>query len=83
MNALEKCEILTRQELVPIRRGTLVWPGSKDQQNKADKVLSFFEVMYVIVNSQKDKGKALRKHILKDIALRGFNARIEEIQEKH
>ena len=39
--------------------------------------------MYVIVNSQKDKGKALRKHILKNIALRGFDARIEEIQERH
>ena len=83
MNALEKCEILTRQELVPTRRDTLVWPGSKDQQNQADKFLSFFGVMHVIVNSQKDKSKALRKHILKDIALRGFDARIEEIQEKH
>ena len=39
--------------------------------------------MYVIVNSQKDKGKALRKHILKDIVPRGFYARIDEIQEKH
>ena len=83
LNALEKCEILTRQELVPTRRDTLVWPGSKDQQNQADKFLSFFGVMHVIVNSQKDKSKALRKHILKDIALRGFDARIEEIQEKH
>ena len=38
--------------------------------------------MYVIVNSRKDKGKALKEHILKDIVPRGFNARIEEIQEK-
>ena len=28
-------------------------------------------------------GKALKKHILKDIVSRGFDARIEEIQEKH
>ena len=31
----------------------------------------------------KEKGKVLKKHILKDIASRGFDVRIEEIQEKH
>ena len=65
------------------RRGTPVWPGPKDQHNKTDKFLSFFGVMYVIVNSQKDKGKVLRKHVLKDIVPRGFDARVEEIQKKH
>ena len=39
--------------------------------------------MYVIVNSQKGKGKTLKHHILKDFVPRGFDARIEEIQEKH
>ena len=39
--------------------------------------------MYVIANSKKDKGKALKDHILKDIVPRGHNARIEEIQEKY
>ena len=39
--------------------------------------------MYVIVKSQRDKGKALKKHILEDIIPRGLDARIEEIQEKH
>ena len=39
--------------------------------------------MYVIVNSKQDKGKALKEHILKDIEPRGFDAQIEEIQEKH
>ena len=39
--------------------------------------------MYVIVNSRKNEGKALKEHILKDIVPRGFDARIEEIQEKH
>ena len=39
--------------------------------------------MYVFVNSQKDNIKAIGKHILKDIVPRGFDARIEEIQEKH
>ena len=82
LNGLEKCEILTRQELVTTRRGTPVWPGPKDQENKTDKFLSFFGVMYVIVNSQKDKGKVLRKHVLKDIVPRGFDARVEEIQKK-
>ena len=31
LNGLGKCEIITRQELIPTRRGTLGWPGSKDQ----------------------------------------------------
>ena len=48
-----------------------------------DKFLSLLRVMYVIVKSKKDKGKALKKHILKDIVPRGFNARIEGIKEKH
>ena len=39
--------------------------------------------MYVIANSIKDKGKVLKDHILKNIVPRGFDARIEEIQEKH
>ena len=39
--------------------------------------------MYVIVNSKKNKGKALKDHILKDIVPRGLDARIEEIQRKH
>ena len=42
-----------------------------------------FLTLYVVVNSQKDKGKAPKKHILKDIAARGFDVRIEEIEEKH
>ena len=83
LNGLEKCEILTRQELVPTRHSTPGWSRPKDQENKTDKFLSVFGVMYVIVNSRKDKGKALKEHILKDIVPRGFDARIEEIQEKH
>ena len=39
--------------------------------------------MYVIVNSEKDKGKALKDNILKNIVPLEFDARIEEIQEKH
>ena len=39
--------------------------------------------MYVIVNSRKDKGKALKEHILKDIVPRDFDARFEKIQEEH
>ena len=39
--------------------------------------------MYFIANSRKDNGEALKKHILKDILPHGFDARIEEIQEKH
>ena len=39
--------------------------------------------MYVIIKARKDKGKALKEHILKDIVQRGFDVRIEEIHEKH
>ena len=42
LNDLEKCEMLTRQELIPGRRGTPGWSGPKDQQNKTDKFLSVF-----------------------------------------
>ena len=83
LNDLEKCEMLTRQELIPSRRGTPGWSGPKDQQNKTDKFLSASGVMYVIANSKKDKGKALKDHILKNIVPRGFDARIEEIKGKH
>ena len=83
LNNLEKCEILSRQELVPTRRSTPGWSGSKNHQNKTDKYLSFFGVIYAIVNSQKDKGQVLKEHTLKDIVPRGFDARIEEIKEKH
>ena len=80
LNGLERREILTRQELVPTRRGMPGWSGPKDQQNKTDKFLSSFGVMYVIVKSQKDKGKALRKHILKDVVPRGFDAKLKILQ---
>ena len=39
--------------------------------------------LYVTVNSKKDKGKALNKHIMKHIVPRRFDAKIEKIQEKH
>ena len=74
-----KCKVLTRQELEPIRRATPGWCRPKDQQNKTDKFLSAFGVMHVIVKFQKDKGKALRKHILKDIVPRRFDAKIEDL----
>ena len=83
LNGLEKCEMLTRQELVPNRRDTPAWPEPRYQPNKMNKFLLLFGVMYATVNSKKDKGKVLKKLILKDIVRRGFDTRIEEIQEKH
>ena len=50
LNGLEKCEILTRQEFVPTWRSTSGWSGPKNQQNKTNKFLSVFGVMYIIVN---------------------------------
>ena len=83
LNGLEKWELLTRQAFVPSRRVTLGCSGPKDQENKTDKFLSVYGVMYVIVNSQKDKGKALKEHILKNIISRGLDVRIKEIQGEH
>ena len=48
-----------------------------------DIFISLTGALYVVVNSQKDKSMALKKHILKDIVPRGFDVKIEEIQEKH
>ena len=79
----DKCEMLTRNDIKAIPHGTEDWSGPKDYQNKTGKFLSVFGVMYVIIKSQKDKGKALKKHILKDIVPRQFDAKIEEIQGKH
>ena len=47
LNGLEKCEILSRQELVPTQRSTLGWSGPKDQENKTTKFLSAFGVIYL------------------------------------
>ena len=45
--------------------------------------VSLTSALYVTVNSQKDKGKVLKEHILKDIVPRGFHTRIAKIQEEH
>ena len=39
--------------------------------------------MYIIIKSKKSKGKALKKHILKDIVPCGFDVKIKETQGKH
>ena len=57
-------------------------PPREDAQSH-DIFILLTGALYVTVNSRKDKGKALKKHILKDFVPRGFDARIEEIQEKH
>ena len=72
-----------RKDFDPTYTTAAGWSGPKDQQNKTDKFLSVFGVMYVTVKSQKDKGKALKELILKDIEPRGCDAKIEEIQGKH
>ena len=83
VGGLDKCEMPTRNDIKATLHGMGGWFRPKDHQNKTKKLLSVFGVMYVIIKSQKDKGKALKKHILRDIAPRGFDARIEKIQGKH
>ena len=57
-------------------------PPREDAQDH-DIFISLTDALYVVVNSPKDKSKALKKHILKDIISHGFDAATEEIQEKH
>ena len=52
MEGLDKCEMLTKQELVPTCRAA-GWSGPKDQQNKTDKFLSKKSIQYVISGSRK------------------------------
>ena len=80
---LDKCEIRVRKDFDPTYTTSTGWSGPEDHQNKTDKFPSLFGVMHVIVKSKKYKCKALKKHIMKDIVPRGFDARIEEVQEKH
>ena len=57
--------------------------GSNEDAQDHDIFISLTGALYVSVNSKKDKGKALKEHILKDIVPRGFDAKIEKIQEKN
>ena len=57
-------------------------PPREDAQDH-DIFISLTGVLYVVVNSWEDKSKVLKDHILKDIVTRGFDTKIEEIQEKH
>ena len=55
----------------------------REDAHDHDIFISLTGALYVTVNSRKEKGKVLKKHILKDIVPREFDARIEEIKEKH
>ena len=79
---LETQEMPQRDDIKTMVSNPYPWSGPKDNQNKTDKFLSVFGIMYVIGKSGKDKGKALKEHILKDIVPPGFDAKIEEIQRK-
>ena len=83
VEGLDTQEMPQRDDIKAMVSNLYPWSGPKDHQNKTDKFLSFFGVMYVIVNTKKDKGKALKEHILKDIVPRRFDAKIEEIKGKH
>ena len=64
-------------------RTTEGWSRPSNEQNNSDMFLSLTGAFYTIVNSRKSKAIALKNHILRDIVPRGFNAKLEEIQENH
>ena len=83
VEGLDAQEMPQRDDIKVMVSNPYPWLGPKDHQNKTDKFFSFFGVLYVIVNSKKNRGKTLKEHILKDIVPRGFDAKIEEVQGKH
>lgn len=83
MNGLENREMLTGQDFEPTHHYTVDWPGSKNQQNKTDNFSSIYSAIYNIVNSRKDKDRALEEQIVKRIVRRGVNEKIEAVQKKH
>ena len=78
-----KVQMLMRHYLEPARHSTPGYSGPKDHQSKTDKFLSAYGVMYVMVNSWKNKCKDPKEHILNDIVPHSFDSRMEEIQEDH
>ena len=58
---------------------TSPWENAQDH----DIFISLTCTLYVIVNSWKDKGKVFKDHIVREIVPRRFDARTEDIQEKH
>ena len=60
VEGLDAQEMPQRDDIKVMVSNPYPWPEPKDHQNKTDKFPSFFGVMYVIVNSKKDKGKALK-----------------------
>ena len=83
MKNLDECEILTRQELGALQSTRLGWSRPKDQQNKTDKFLSVYGVMYAIVNSRNKKGKELRKWILSDIIPQDLNEKMKKLRKNY
>ena len=80
VKGLDAQEMPQRDDIKVIVSNPYPLPGPKDHQNKTDKFLSFFGVMYVIVNSKKDKGKALKEHILKYKVPRGLIQKLKILQ---
>ena len=60
-----------------LKGGFIAWTPLKEDAQDHDIFISLNGALYVILNSRKGKGKALKKYILKDIVPRGFDARIE------
>ena len=52
-------------------------------QNKTDNFLPIYSSLYVFVNSRKDKGKVLNKHVLKSVVPGELDPRTAEVKGKH
>ena len=79
---LDECEERARSTFNPLPCSARCWTGPKNQQNRTDKFLSAYGVMYVIVNKRKSKGKELKDWILRDVIPRGVNKLMEEEHQK-
>ena len=77
---LDNCEIRARNDFDPTHITTTGWSEPKDHQNKTDKFLSVFGVMYVIIKSQK-RVKRLRNIFLKILYHAGLMQKLKRSRE--
>ena len=74
---LDECDIITKQDLESTQKTARGWSGPNNLQNKTDKFLSVYGVIYTIVNSPNKKGKVLIKWIVEYTIPWGLNEKIE------
>ena len=82
MNKLAEEDIRSRDFFQAVKGGSVAWtplPSPKTPRIMIFSSRLLTGTLYVIVNSRKDKGKALKEHNLMEIVPCVFAARIDEV----